>query len=545
MNKTLLKKLRIVSALVAVAVMAVIFVLSSQNGEASDDASIKFTSFLLSADFDFALLINFLIRKFAHIIEYAALAVPVYLFAESFRITEGLSCIYSAGFTVLYAVSDEIHQYFVEGRSCSFDDVMIDSLGGIFAIVVIHIIFFGLRRKNQKIIPHADEIFLKLFSEYISGNYEKSEPFDSDMISEIIEKSYYHKLIPIISSALIKSGAVLPDSGISGILKYDSAKQVYIQTVKTRKFLEIYNLMLEEGLKPVCVKGIICRALYPDPDFRASSDEDIVVSNDEWAACAEILEKSGFIGAEGKADEMIFIHKSGGLKIEVHKNLFSDDGVYSKFNSLLGDMTKDCDTIVYENCKLICPSADKHMLYLILHAFKHFVHSGVGVRQVCDIAMFARKNKINWAEIFDKCSKIGASVFLNGILILGSRYFGLELSEIKESVPAFNEKMNVDNLMHDLIGGGIYGSNSLDRVHSATMTLNKYRTSMNDEKVSALFPPLKKMQRKYPFLLKYPILLPIAWVMRLASYTASEHSSSATLEIGKKRIELMKELKII
>ncbi len=545
MNKALLKKLRMVSALAAVAVMVAIFVLSSQSGEASDEVSVSVTSFIFSSNFDFALLINFLIRKFAHIIEYAALAVPVYLFAESFRIPEGLGCIYSAAFTVLYAVSDEIHQYFVEGRSCSLDDMVIDSLGGILAIAVIHIIFSGLRRKNKKIIPHSNEIFLKLFSEYVTGEYKKTEPLDAERLYKVIEKSYYHKLIPIISSALIKSGAVLPESGICNALKFDSARQVYIQTIKTRKFLEVYELMLEAGAKPVCIKGIICRAYYPDSDFRASSDEDIVVYDNDYRICAEILENAGFIKSDEQLSETSYIHEISGLKIEIHKSIFPEQGVYTKFNSLLGNMSENCNTIIYENSKLICPSADKHMLYLILHSFKHFINSGVGIRQVCDIAIFANKNEINWAEIFDKCSQVGASGFLNGILIIGGKYFGMELSEVKESVPSFNEKLNVDKLLDDIISGGIYGSNSIDRLHSGTITMNKYRASMNDEKVSALFPPMKKMQRKFPFLVKYPVLLPIAWLMRLALYTASEHDSSATLEIGKKRVELMKELNII
>lgn len=545
MSKELLKKLRILSAVAAVLIMAVIFVLSSQSGEASDEMSISFTSFLLSADFDFALFINFIVRKFAHLIEYAALAVPVYLFVESFKISEALCCIYSVLFTSLYAVSDEIHQYFVEGRSCQIDDIFLDSAGGLIAVIIIHLIFSALRKKNKKILPNTDAFFLKLFSSYISGDYESTEPADDETLMSIIEKAFHHKLLPVTTVAMTKCGAVLPKSEIYNVLRDESQKHVFIQTVKTQKFLEVYKLMTEAGARPICVKGIICRYYYPEPDFRESSDEDIIVSEQDYSICADVLEKCGFVRSVDKPNEIGFSHAQSGLKIEVHKTMFPNSGVYSKFNELLGDMSESCGSLIYDNTEIICPSADKHFLYLVLHAFKHFTGSGVGIRQICDMAMFARENRINWAQINEKCEKVGAAGFFNAVLVVANKYFGLELSDVKSAVPSFKEDMNTNNFVEDLVEGGLYGSNSIDRVHSGLITLNKYSSSKQDEKISALFPPLNKMKKKYPFLNKYPIMLPVAWVMRLASYTASEHDSSKTIEIGKKRVALMKELNVI
>lgn len=545
MNKTLLKKLRIVSVLAAVAIMAVIFALSARNGDASDEMRLSLTSVLFSPDFDFEMFIDFVVRKFTHFVGFAALAVPVYLFAESFRISESLSCIYSSLFTILYAVSDEIHQYFVDGRSCRLDDFFVDSAGAICTVIIIHIIFSGMRRKSKKIIPNSDSIFLKLFSDYISADFESIEPLDDETVCDIIEKSWWHKLLPVISVSMIKSGAVSTSSDIGNFLRSESAKHIYFQTVKTHKFLEMYQLMTEAGAKPICVKGIICRNLYPDPDFRESGDEDIIVSEKDYLICADILRKCGFVENEDKPNETGFIHAKTGLKIEIHRSLFPNQGVYSVFNLLLGDITESSESVFYENTEILCPSADKHFLYLALHAFKHFIGSGVGIRQVCDMALLANNNKINWSEINEKCEQVGAAGFLNGVLVIANKYFGLDISAIKAAVPSFDENMNVDSLIDDLLDGGIYGSNSTDRIHSGLLTLNKYNSSRNDEKISTLFPTLDRMKKKYPFLNKYPIMLPIAWIMRLAAYTASEHDSSSTIKLGKKRIELMKELNVI
>jgi VanZ family protein len=48
--------------------------------------------------------------------------------------------------TALYAVSDEIHQMFVPGRSASPDDVFADVIGGIFGILAFRFLFPKLEK---------------------------------------------------------------------------------------------------------------------------------------------------------------------------------------------------------------------------------------------------------------------------------------------------------------------------------------------------------------------------------------------------------------
>jgi VanZ family protein len=55
----------------------------------------------------------------------------------------------AAAFCTLYAVSDEIHQYFVPGRACRFGDICIDTAGSILAIVLLtSIVTIKKKRKS-------------------------------------------------------------------------------------------------------------------------------------------------------------------------------------------------------------------------------------------------------------------------------------------------------------------------------------------------------------------------------------------------------------
>lgn len=83
---------------------------------------------------------DFLLRKIAHIIEYLIFTFLLYrAFRGSFNMNVFSLFMYPAVFSFLYAISDEIHQYFVLGRSCSIQDVLIDSIGIIGFYILIRI----------------------------------------------------------------------------------------------------------------------------------------------------------------------------------------------------------------------------------------------------------------------------------------------------------------------------------------------------------------------------------------------------------------------
>lgn len=83
---------------------------------------------------------DFFLRKLAHITEYFIFTFLLYrAFSGSFNMNVFRLFMYPAAFSLLYAISDEVHQYFVLGRSCSAQDVLIDSIGIIGFYILIRI----------------------------------------------------------------------------------------------------------------------------------------------------------------------------------------------------------------------------------------------------------------------------------------------------------------------------------------------------------------------------------------------------------------------
>ena len=90
---------------------------------------------------DFPNAMDFVLRKIAHVLEYAVLAALLarawsrrkYLFWEVFTVA------------TLYATSDEFHQLFVIGRAGSLRDVLIDGIGAFLGLQVYN--WLDWRRK--------------------------------------------------------------------------------------------------------------------------------------------------------------------------------------------------------------------------------------------------------------------------------------------------------------------------------------------------------------------------------------------------------------
>ena len=82
--------------------------------------------------------LNLPLRKCAHATVYFVLGIVAFISLRYLGINH--SYLISIIFCFLYACTDEIHQKFVPGRTSSFKDVLIDSLGCILGLLLVYIV---------------------------------------------------------------------------------------------------------------------------------------------------------------------------------------------------------------------------------------------------------------------------------------------------------------------------------------------------------------------------------------------------------------------
>ncbi len=136
--------------------MIVIFIFSGQQGTESGDTSKKFTIGIiqiitgknLALEDPFVVGIQLFVRKMAHFTIYAVGGFLIMNYAYTTEKTMKQKILYSIAFGAGYAVTDELHQFFVSGRSAQVLDVGIDSAGVIIGVLI----YLALRKLIELVI---------------------------------------------------------------------------------------------------------------------------------------------------------------------------------------------------------------------------------------------------------------------------------------------------------------------------------------------------------------------------------------------------------
>ena len=455
-------------------------------------------------------------------------------------LTALIGCILSAGI--------EYVQYRYALGLAETDDVICNTLGaflGAASLLAAHAIEKHKERAwhTNMTLTATERQFLHIAKAAVSGGALPAENVDWPAVFALAGQQ---KLLPIVFEAVRKTPAAAENAALFAAVKQQVIAQVLHQTMRASEFAALYQTLRAAGLHPVVVKGQICSRLYPLKDHRISADDDLLIPDGEFLACHEQLLANGLTtdtpaDEMPTADEVPYMKGGSSLYIELHRHLFdSSEDAHDELNRFFADIQ------AAEIDGLLAMPPHEHLLYLLLHAYKHFVRSGIGLRQFCDIGLWAWEyhDEIDWQRLHDQCASVHAATFAAAAFRIARDYLGIDF----DLPTPWGASIDVEPLLHDTLCGGVYGSNDLTRLHSSTVTLNAVKASRTGEKSSVLrtvFPKREYLERRFPYLKKRPYLLPVAWAQRLAHYagekkTGTDNSASGSIKLAKERIELMK-----
>lgn len=153
------KYLKIISIVVLVLCMVVIFILSNENSVDSTNTSLSTTKGVVdkitlhNVDEDtsqnIAYSYDIIIREVAHVIEYLILGLLVINVYKYFFKVDYKCFIICMLFCIIYALSDEIHQSYIPGRTFQYEDIFLDTLG---CLIGISHYYFFYKIKEKKLV---------------------------------------------------------------------------------------------------------------------------------------------------------------------------------------------------------------------------------------------------------------------------------------------------------------------------------------------------------------------------------------------------------
>ena len=397
--------------------------------------------------------------------------------------------------------------------------------------------------------------FLSLLKSSLKNEKYDGEKIDFEDLVYIYKMSEIHHVVPMIYNAAYNEDFFKEcDANFQAMFKSSAFRYIFSQIQRTNHFLEVYKKLSEKNIKILVFKGIIFRNMYNNPDDRISSDEDILIKKEDYEKVKEIFLSEGFEFID-KGEECAYFSKSTGLCIEVSTSLFSHESkAYGHLNKLFEDVFEKSIKINIDKIDILTLSHEQHLIYIVFHNMKHFLTGGFGIRQVADFSKYIETygEYINWSDLKD----LNYDTFALNLIEISLKYLGFNNDKITypDNITSFDELknsqkyyINSESLINDILDAGVFGASTMDRKHTALMTLDAVEDKKKSNRLKAVFPNVNYLKDNYTYLQKYPILLPVAWGQRILSYLKKNKTSSYinTMELGKQRIELLKEYKII
>ena len=441
---------------------------------------------------------------------------------------------------------------------------------------------------------HPEDVRVNRFPFNSSENCQTSKKDAEDVITgsgyeslsgtvwrEIFDTAERHLILPMVFDAVFRSASYEKLESAHRELftevKKKASGEVLRQYGNTASFLDLYEYLEGEGIRPLVVKGIVCRSLYPRPAYRQSWDEDILVSPDDFEACHHALLRYGLTVESNETDlsrthEIAYRDHSSCLMVELHRSLFDpDSSVFGEWNGLFRDVSAHACRMDVNDAgeadAIWTLAPQQHLFYLICHTFKHFLYFGAGLRQITDILVFCQvySHQIDWLDLQDICRAIRAERFTADVFSIGEEYLGFEAGKAGIPQSWLDLAGDTGSLLADILEAGMQANTSRNRIHSSSMTLaaaaaeqsenaddhGSHRNPYSAGILRALFPPVSSLRQRCPYLESAPYLLPAAWVQRLIQYgfetmqKGDSGNAAETIRIGNERIRLLRSLDVI
>lgn len=308
---------------------------------------------------------------------------------------------------------------------------------------------------------------------------------------------------------------VFPESAITWEEeKYleSSARRTVLQSYRLL-FLTKYvvNLLSGQGIPCVVLKGVSAAAYYPTPELRKSGDVDVLVdSRVSRKKLDQVMRSGGFVPAEEQHGVHHVVYQQDGIHVEVHRMAVEPIARYAVNRAVKKKKREWLNhTRRKETMGIRLPVLDRpyQAYHYLLHMLQHFMHSGFGVKLLCDWVEiwkkpWSRKEKETFLKLTKDTRIRGFAGTVTGACVV---YLGLPEQKMAFLHP---DTRRADIFLRELFDSEEFGDASAERIvmlqrPSVTGYLREFH---------------HQMHRNYPTLGRVFPLWPGLWLLTLIRF---------------------------
>ncbi len=322
-----------------------------------------------------------------------------------------------------------------------------------------------------------------------------------------------HMITSAVAAGLASAG--IKDAAFAEAEAKAIRKNVLLDSARA----EIFARFEAEGIAHMPLKGSVLQLDYPSYGMRQMSDNDILIDAGRAADVRRIMESLGYSTEQFDASAHDIYHKDPVYNFEMHRELVSETagpvitgyyaGVWSRLHLREGNGTA---------CEYRFTDEDFYV-YITAHAYKHFSHSGTGLRSLLDTYVFLKKHPgLDEGYIAAELEKLDIADFERTARRLALDLFGEDgpfATAVAGSAGTDGTSGAVSGLppeendmLEYVIDSGTYGT----LAHGVGNEVAK-RGKLGFF-IRKAFLPYRSMCSLYPALKKAPVLLPFCWVAR-------------------------------
>lgn len=221
-----------------------------------------------------------------------------------------------------------------------------------------------------------------------------------------------------------------------------------------------FNIM---GLSPILMKGqaFAVNYFYPlrrqcgdiDICFRRRDDTNLAVA---WAKKVDIVAANS---SDNKRERKHFTFSVEGSVVELHyfMCLFENEGLQHRLQEIIDwEFTHSSPFYVDidgKQIETVPPSLS--VLHQVLHITRHLLEAGIGLRQICDLAVYLEKNhdKINSCRLNGYLEELQLMTTAKTLGFVMMKWLGLK----EEFVPFGVDERYAEFILQEVFEGGNFG----------------------------------------------------------------------------------------
>ena len=293
-------------------------------------------------------------------------------------------------------------------------------------------------------MTEVQNTYLALLRAALWGDNGERLTVDGEHLQEVILLAAFQGTGPLVYDQLLKLKDVDIPADLRMQIKQQCVHSMMLQQSMFATLSQAWKALEAAEVHPVLLKGFALAQYYPQPHLRQWGDIDLYVGQKQYHAACKVLQ-STFPDADHPEEEdeerkhYNFILPN--TVLELHRVSmtfyhFVDRRYYEQLEETY--LTKDGPSFEIDGIAITTPDDTFNLFFTFLHAWHHFIETGMNMKQLCDIAILlhVKREAIKVKQLHEMLTKLHLREPWQLIMYIMAHHLGVSQDEC----PYYTEK---------------------------------------------------------------------------------------------------------